>query len=352
MNKKPKRLCSYCIVILEKSYCKLSFLKLNDFGELVEKIYEEEWCPSEYIEEDGKRLFEELSRRIKVSMKSQNINYLKKILISMPGTIQKHSIIYSSSRIGIKKHFNASQYLINEHSTKVDIVHDMDCMLLGTFKDILYTDESIEKTLCYIMVDEGVGSAFMINGMIHHGAGIAGHISRLIVEKNGAYLQELSARGTLESFVSRPWISKRCVEKYEASLNMKTRKNKSERFRRILQAIHKANPNDLSYEFINIGMKENDEIAISTIQEAAQYLGQAINSIITILHPHEIVLSGNLVTNVNEFYDMVLYEAENLSWPAAWNNVNFKKSDNSRQEQLEGAMFLATCDNIDEVLND
>lgn len=348
--KSRKMLDVYCIVIIERKYSIISFQRLDNLGRTMEVVCEEEWHPASYIEEDGIRLFEELSRRI--GEVEENKVRLKKVLISMPGTIHRHSIIYSSSRIGIRKSICAGEYLQKELGVQVEIVHDMDCMLIGAFKDVLYTKEMFEKTLCYILMDEGVGSAFMINGKIHHGAGIAGHISRLVVEKNGAFLQELAARGTLESFVSRPWISKRCVEKYIASVNMKKRNEQdmTGSFRRFLQAMDENNSKELSYEYINIGIKERDEIALSTIQEAAQYMGQAINSIITILHPHEIVLAGNLIVKLEGFYEKVLNEAENLSWPAAWNHVNFRKSTGSRQEQMEGAMLLATYDNIDEVL--
>lgn len=340
----------YCIVIIERKYGIISFKRLDDLGKSVEIVHEEEWYPASYIEEDGVRLFEELSRRIEKAAK--NIWRLKKVLISMPGTIHKHSIVYSSSRIGIRKSIRAGEYLQKELNVQVEIIHDMDCMLIGAFKDVLYTKEMFEKTLCYILMDEGVGSAFMINGKIHHGAGIAGHISRLVVEKNGAFLQELAARGTLESFVSRPWISKRCVEKYIASLNMKKRnaQDTTGSFRRFLHAMDEKNSKELSYEHINIGIKEKDEIALGTIQEAAQYMGQAINSIITILHPHEIVLAGNLIVKLDEFYEKILNEAENLSWPAAWNHVNFRKSTGSREEQMAGAMLLAVYDDIDEVV--
>ena len=338
----------YCIVIIEKKYVLMFFPRLNSLGELVELVHKEEWCPTPYIEEDGVRLFEELARRI--GEVAKNTTELKKVLISMPGTIHEHSVVYSSSRIGIRESIYAGEYLQKELSVKVEIVHDMDCMLMGAFKGVLYTEEMLEKTLCYILMDEGVGSAFMINGKIHHGAGIAGHISRLVVEKNGAFLQELSARGTLEYFVSRPWISKRCVEKYAASMNMKKRHTQTGSFQRYLQALTARNSTGLSYEHINIGIKEKDEIALKTIQEAAQYMGQAINSIITILHPHEIVLGGNLIVILEDFYEKILNEAENLSWPAAWNHVNFRKSEGSRKEQLAGAMMLATYENIDEVL--
>ncbi|MBR1482720.1 MAG: ROK family protein [Ruminococcus sp.] len=337
----------YCIVILEKQNGKIVYAQIDDSGNST-ILSEEEWFPSKYIEEDGKRLFEELTRIINQTSEDKYI--INRVLVSMPGTIINNSIISSSSRIGIKQSFDAGQYLKKELNTDVYIVHDMDCMLMGAFKEILYTEATLNKTLCYILVDEGVGSAYLINGMIHHGAGIAGYISRLVVEKNGTYLEALAAHGTLESFVSRPCISKRCIERYESSINMRRRSIQSEsKFRRFLKAIYKQSSAELSYEYIKLGVDEEDEIAVNVIEEASRYLGQAINAIITILHPHEIVLSGSII-NIDGFYDRTLDEAEKLSWPAAWNNVTFRKSENPRCEQLEGALLLSSYENLDEVL--
>ena len=156
----------------------------------------------------------------------------------------------------------------------------------------------------------------------------------------------------MEAYVSRPGISKRCIERYVASLNKKKRKSKvtTEKFRRCLNAIYKNDPTGLTYDTINLGLEERDEIATTTIKEAAEYLGQAINAIITIMHPHEIVLSGNLISHIEDFYDQTISEAEELSWPAAWNSVNFRKSDDSRKDQLKGAIIFATNEDFEEVL--
>lgn len=340
----------YGVVVIEKKGCMMSFAELTSNGNIIRELGNFTWNPEQYIEEDGVRLFEELSRKIKKDY--PNYSKLNGVIISMPGTIRKHSIVCSSSRIGIRRVINAGEYLNNELGVSVKIVHDMDCMLVGAFKDIIYTDNSIEKSLCYIVADEGIGSTFMINGMIHHGAGIAGHISRLVVEKKGTFYRELSATGTLEAYVSRSGISKRCAEKYLESLNKikRTGRNPDGDFRRCLGSICKTDPGGLKYDTLNLGVRENDEIATSIIKEASEYMGQAINAIITIVHPHEIVLSGNLITNIDGFYDRSISEAEKLSWPAAWNTTNFRKSNDSRQDQLSGAFMLAASEDINEVL--
>lgn len=340
----------YGLICLEKEYCYVVFATLTNNGDIKEVISEFTWNLQRYIEETGVRLLEELCRKIRKNY--PEYSKLEKIIISMPGTIKENSVVISSSRIGIRKRIDASDFFKEELNVKTYIVHDMDCMVFGAFKDQLYTAEIMAKTLCYIIVDEGVGSTFLIEGKIHQGAGIAGHISRLVVEKRGTYMTELLACGTLEAYVSRPAISKRCIEKYIASLDKKKKseKSSSDQFRRSMEAISLKDPQGLTCDTINIGVSENDDIAKTVVKEAAEYLGQAINSIITIMHPHEIILSGSIITKIDEFYEQVIAEAEQLSWPSAWNYVTFNKSLDSRTDQLNGAALLATYDNISEII--
>lgn len=341
---------TYGLVCLEKECCFMVFATLTNNGDIKNRIRELVWDPQNHIEETGVRLFEELARKIKKNY--PEYSKLEKIVISMPGTIQENTIVISSSRIGIRKRIEASDFLEAELKVKVYIVHDMDCMVFGAFKDQLYTAEIMGKTLCYVIVDEGVGSTFLIEGKIHHGAGIAGHISRLVVEKRGTYMEELSASGTLEAYVSRSAISKRCIEKYISSLNKKKKSGKSysDQFRKAMKAIYQNNIQGLTCDTINKGVSENDDIAITVIKEAAEYLGQAINSIITIMHPHEIILSGSLITTIDGFYELAIAEAEQLSWPSAWNYVTFNKSLDSRNDQLNGVALLATYDDLSEII--
>lgn len=340
----------YGLICLEKESCSAVFATITSNGEIENKIDEFVWNLQEFIDEDGTRLFEELSLKIKKNY--PEYSKLEKIVISMPGTIHENTIVISSSRIGIRKRIEASAVLETELNVKVFIVHDMDCMVFGAFKAKLYSYGIKDKTLCYIIVDEGVGSTFLIDGRIHHGAGIAGHISRLVVEKRGTFMTELSASGTLEAYASRPAMSKRCIEKYAASLNKKIQSGRrySAQFRNAMEAIYKNSTQGLTCETMNKGMKEDDDIAVTVIKEAAEYLGQAINSIITIMHPHEIILSGSIITKIDNFYEQVIAEAEQLSWPSAWNDVTFNQSVDSRNDQLSGVAFLATHANISEII--
>ena len=96
------------------------------------------------------------------------------------------------------------------------VFHDVECLALGEDMHGEPDGSGIGegKTLVYIFADEGVGSKTIIDGKTYRGAGIAGTIGRLTVQPDGSYFRELAARGPLEVFSSRPWISENLVAMY------------------------------------------------------------------------------------------------------------------------------------------
>jgi len=340
---------SVCTIILEKDWCYFYSGKVTSRGNIKDLKQFESWSPAKHIEPNATRLFEEIVRKLKSSKRKFNT-----IIVSMPGTIKNNSDIITSSRLGINQPFQASTYISSAVSNvRVVIVQDINCMLFGAQNALAIAETMQHETTCYIVVDEGVGSAIMIDGKIHHGAGIAGHISRLVVEENGNFYQELAQSGSLESYVSRPWISQRCVECYEFSRNFRQIEisRKETKFEKALKTASSRNDKRrISYDLLSSGVKEENSIAINCLKDAAKYLGKAIGSIIAISHPHRVLLAGKLITDVEKFYDNAILSAQNHSWPAAWNSVAFEKRDNSRDDQVKGAFMLAMIENIGDVL--
>ena len=96
----------------------------------------------------------------------------------------------------------------------------------------------------------------------------------------------------------------------------------------------------MSYEHIADGLDNRDPIAIAVLDVAARYLGFAINSIITILNPHRIVLGGKVLTDLPDFSDQVIAYARRYSWPLAWNSMEINHSLLGRMAQVYGAVAL------------
>jgi len=342
-----KALVSVGVVILERDWCSIYSGKINRQGEVRDLTQIETWSPAVYIQPDATRLFEEIVRKVKVSRRKFDA-----LIVSMPGTIRGNTEIFTSSRLGIKKAFPASDFISKRlDNIRVGIIHDIDCMLFGALNVLSNNEEIQHETICYIVADEGVGSALMINGKIHHGAGVAGHISRLVLEDKGSYYQELAQAGTLESHVSRAWISHRCVDLYESRRSFLSNAERKTTFEKQMEmALNTNKRNELPFDVLAVGVYDNNSIANDCFDDAAKYLGKAISSIITICHPHKILIAGKLISEINGFYEKVIEAAKKTSWATAWNAVSFNKRNDSRVDQVHGSLILSMIENWGDVL--
>ncbi len=336
-----------CVVILELECCSIYSGKVTVRGEVKDIKETDKWSPQSYIQPDATRLFEEIVRSIKATRKEYDV-----IIVSMPGTIKQNKEIITSSRLGIKRAFSASNFISERlNNARVCIAHDIDCMLIGAQYGLDNIEITSDETICYIVADEGVGAAIMINGKIHHGAGIAGHISRLVLDENGRYYPELSQSGPLESYVSRPWVSRRCVERYGSSFEFSSTTTKKTPFQKALaQALSDDQYRNITYELLSSGVQEKNKIALECLQDAAKYLSKAINSIIAISHPHKILFAGRMITDIEEFYNNVIDTAKKSSWATAWNAVFFDKRNDSRTDQIIGSFGISKIEKWEDVL--
>ena len=87
-------------------------------------------------------------------------------------------------------------------------------------------------------------------------------------------------------------------------------------------------------------MQARDPVAVSAIDDAARYLGLAINCIITIANPPAIVLGGGMITKVLGFADLVKSYARRFSWALAWNRTTVRIATLGRQAQFLGAAYM------------
>jgi glucokinase len=306
----------------------------------------EEWDPSKYLtDDDGIRLVEELIRRIRLAWK-KSTKVSDGIVLTLPGTISRNQEIVSSSRLGIHKPLNICQFISGELAIPCRVFHDLECVAIGHTNPVgegRSHSETENETLVYVFVDEGVGSKIIIGGKTHTGAGVAGTLGRLTVQPDGAYFKQLAARGTLEVFSSRPWVSHNLVAMYLSEVD-KAMNPPAEiidsPFRRALGIAASGDWEGIDYQQIADGVNANDPIASSVLDVAARYLGFALNSIITILHPHSIILGGAMMTEVPNFASQSINYARQLSWPLAWNQTNIVVSSMGRESQIVGALNL------------
>jgi len=333
------------VVILESRQSTIQRCE-TDGSEVIKLGASEDWDSSKYlIDNDGRRLFEEIIRRVR-SFWDKNPGPTEGVALTLPGTLADADTIISSSRLGIRDRVYVSQILSGGLGVPCKAFHDVECLAIGEDQQASRNANIATKTnntLVYIFAEEGIGSKIIINGTTYTGAGVAGLLGRLTVQPDGSYFRALAARGPLEVFSSRPWVSENLVGTYMSEQDKQGASPEAlerTKFRRALRVAAGGDWRSIDYGHIADGIANQDPIAVSVLDVAARYLGFAINSVITILHPHRIVLGGAMFTRLPGFADQVTGYARRYSWPNAWNSITLTVSSLGRQAQVYGAVEM------------
>lgn len=307
------------------------------------------WDPRTFIgDRTGRRLFEEIARRAKPVL---DANGHQSIAITLPGTMIGTTTLDGSSRLGIFEDINVSELFKELGLPRTSLFHDAECLAVG---EALFANGSREAThataseapplldtFALLLVDEGVGASLFIDGKPYKGAGVAGHIGRLVVEPNGPFNATFATRGTLELFVARPWVSQNIVDAFLAGRGKKGENTSpTTAFRAAIAAAIEHDQRALSYTTLNIGLNDDDPIAKSVFQEAADYLSSAINALITIMNPPLIMIGGRMVSEIPEFYELVLLKARRNAWAGSWNETTISLAKLGAEAQMLGASLI------------
>jgi predicted NBD/HSP70 family sugar kinase len=335
------------VIVLESRWAEVYSCMADSLGSIECTLFKR-WDPSPYLTDaSGARLLEEIGRQVRLSWHARP-QKPSGVALTLPGTLDGSEAILSSRRLGIRETCAVAEELRSALEVPCRAFHDVECLAVGENRQSTRRSDVAGETFVYVFVDEGVGSKTLIDGKAFLGAGVAGTLGRLTVQPDGSYYQALAARGPLEVYSSRPWVSENLVSMYLSEHDKKAVPGHDEenledtRFRRALRAAAGGDWRGLDYAHIADGAANHDPIAAAVLEVAARYLGLAINSILTVLHPHRIVLGGAMITDIPEFANQVIGYARRYSWPLAWNSTDVSVSFLGRQAQVLGAMELWT----------
>lgn len=316
-----------------------------------EPLHIESWDPQPYFSDrKGVRFFEEISRRTQNICLNEQIDCLA---LTLPGTLDGVTTIEGSSRLGILDSVNVSTECMRLCKLPAYVFHDVECLAIGEFLSCMSPPkdkmELMNATFIYILVDEGVGSSLFINGRPYRGAGVAGHIGRLVMQPCGTFNPTFQSRGTLEVFAARPWVSQNVVNEYLAEKGKSgAQPYTASAFRTAVEtAVESKTPQKLSLQIIAAGVKIRDPIVMTVLEDAAQNLGFAINAVITIMNPPLIMLGGGMITGIPGFSQMVVSCARRNAFAGSWNETKIHIAKNGRDAQIIGTAYFVS--HIDEI---
>lgn len=341
-----------CVVTLERTKVRFVNCIRSKDGE-IDLQNSTEWDPTAYLSgsTDGLRLLEELERRVKLFWNRERFR-AEAMIVSTPGTLKGTHEITSSSRLNIRRPISISRWAQERLNIHGSVMHDVECIAYGEYShraDLADLRAQPSDCLVYVHADEGVGSKIVIDGRAHTGTGVAGLLGRMVIDSRGTFSEQLRAAGTIESYASRPGISTRIFEKFLADEGKRETiaiDDSIAAYRKQIQQLSSSGGarSDLPYKFIAKGIEKQDPIVGAVIDDASRAIAVALNAIMVIASPHNIILGGRIFSELPNIYSQVLERTRSLSWPNAWNSTTFLPAILGENSQILGAISKFAAD--------
>jgi len=195
--------------------------------------------------------------------KIHNSYVLKGIALGSPGYINHKSgeVIGNCPNLNDWTGSNPKEYLEDMFGVPVIVDNDANLMAYGESEK-----EKNVQSILGITIGTGIGSGFVYNQQIYHGAhNTAVELGHMIIEQNGNHCL-CGKRGCLEAYASIPAIEKRAKSVFGKTQNI---------------------------EQILLKSQENPEYS-SFIKNIYDKIGLAVANVITLLDPEETIIGGGL----------------------------------------------------------
>ena len=165
--------------------------------------------------------------------------------------------------------------------------------------------KNLNNFIC-LKLGTGIGSGIYINDNIYRGSSnSAGEIGHTMVDENGP-LCTCGNYGCLESMASIPAIIKRTAKALKQGAASE------------INSLIDNKIEELNLQIIIQAAKQGDHLSRQILQEVGHYLGISISSLVNILNPEAVIISGELVRAGDFFMASLKSTLENraLTYPA------------------------------------
>ncbi len=190
---------------------------------------------------------------------------------------------------------------------------------MAVYDHYLFKENRDQKSLFYIFVGEGIGSAFIINGELYRGmngfASDLGHIH--MTDLN--YPCRCGRTGCLETVASEDAL-KKSLRKMNGYQIVSSRE---------------------MLEKLRHGLEEFDHTITGILENAAGYLAEAIHTVIALLDPSQIIISSRL-NKLNPYYSTMIEESlYSLFGNRSPFSIKMDYIDFNRDSGVKGAALFA-----------
>ncbi|QGH36793.1 ROK family protein [Gracilibacillus salitolerans] len=171
-----------------------------------------------------------------------------------------------------------------EEQTGLPVLVDNDCNAL-TLAESWFGKAQEENSFIVVNVDYGIGAGIMIDRKIFHGIDFgAGQIGHTIVNDDGP-LCSCGNYGCLEALASENSIVEQVKKKIKKGFPSIINDEKKILDKMTITDVYDA-------------VAKDDTLVINVVEEAARYVGIAVSTLVNIINPEKIILTGSLVQQV------------------------------------------------------
>jgi len=185
------------------------------------------------------------------------------------------------------------------------------------------------ENLIYLRVGYNIGASIIIDEKLYTGAdNLAGAFGHMVVDLNGPECS-CGNRGCLDAIVSRATMEKKLLQRYRdgEATTLESRLNKE--------------PLDINSAVIADAIDREDPLTCQVVEEAAEVLGIGIANIINFLNPHAVILGGDVIDEIDLFFEKAVEIAQKRSLHASLRNVSIVRGTFGAAAAAYGAAVFA-----------
>lgn len=301
---------------------KYAFIDSN--GQIIEK-----WEATTNTQDGGKYITADIAKEIFEKVKELKVDKakLKGIGVGAPGFINLETgFIYEAVNIGWKD-FHLKQEL--ENVTGLPVVVDNDANLAALGEMWLGAGNGAKDLLC-VTLGTGVGGGIISNGQIVHGyKGMAGEIGHYTSIAKGGFQCNCGKKGCLETITSATGIARLATEAIQQS------GGEGSELTSILNQSGR-----LTAKNVFDAAKNNDSLALSTIEEVSSYLGLALANMCAIINPEKIVIGGGVSKAGDFLIDAIKNQFKTFAIPLIGKETEISLATLGNDAGVIGAVWL------------
>jgi glucokinase len=264
-----------------------------------------------------------------------NTDQIGGIGLGVAGQVDRaKGVLLAAPNLGVSGELHIDDILEDEFKLPVAIGNDVEVATLGELK--FGAGQACSNFVC-VFVGTGIGGGIVQNGVPYRGTtNTAGEVGHMVIMAGGRFCG-CGGLGHLEAYSSRTAITR--------SILAELKRGRPSVLREQLALDTMPDPTRapsiaIRSKAIAKAIAADDELVISVVNEAADYLAYGLASVINLYNPQRLILGGGLIEAVDPFFERVVKGAkrEALSVPAA--NIEIVRTKLGDFSGVVGAALL------------